>query len=137
MLYGDDAAIVNVSAYSIKQLYAEHNTNLLSQNLRYHVSGGNIDKEIRDTIKSAPALFWLKNNGITIICDDFRIDGKEVHLRNFSIVNGGQTTYVLHKSSQINTATDLWLPCKIIKTLGVTDKEKAAFSLEIARTCSR
>ena len=136
LLYGDDAAIVNVSAYSIKQLYAEHNTNLLSQNLRYHVSGGNIDKEIRDTIKSAPALFWLKNNGITIICDDFRIDGKEVHLRNFSIVNGGQTTYVLHKSSQINTATDLWLPCKIIKTLGVTDKEKAAFSLEIAKAAN-
>ena len=136
LLYGDDAAIVNVSAYSIKQLYAEHNTNLLSQNLRYHVSGGNIDKEIRDTIKSAPALFWLKNNGITIICDDFRIDGKDVHLRNFSIVNGGQTTYVLHKSSQINAATDLWLPCKIIKTLGVTCKEKAAFSLEIAKAAN-
>lgn len=136
LLYGDDAAIVNVSAYSIKQLYAEHNTNLLSQNLRYHISGGNIDKEIRETIKNEPASFWLKNNGITIICDDFRIDGTEVHLRNFSIVNGGQTTYVLHKSSKINATSDLWLPCKIIKTLGVTDKEKVAFSLEIAKAAN-
>jgi len=136
LLYGDDAAIVNVSAYSIKQLYAEHNTNLLSQNLRYHISGGNIDREIRETIKNEPASFWLKNNGITIICDDFRIDGTEVHLRNFSIVNGGQTTYVLHKSSKINATNDLWLPCKIIKTLGVTDKEKSAFSLEIAKAAN-
>lgn len=30
LAYGEDAVIVNVSAFSIKQLYAEHNTNLLS-----------------------------------------------------------------------------------------------------------
>ena len=136
LLYGDYAVIVNVSAFSIKQLYSEHNTNLLSQNLRYHISGGNIDREIRETINNKPELFWLRNNGITIICDDFRIDGREVHLTNFSIVNGGQTTYVLNKSSKINATDDLWLPCKIIKTLGVTDKEKATFSLEIAKAAN-
>ena len=37
--------------------------------------------------------FWLKNNGITIVCGDFEIDGREVKLRDFSIINGGQTTY--------------------------------------------
>ena len=44
LLYGDGAAIVNVSAFSIKQLYARHNTNLLARNLRYHVAGRDIDK---------------------------------------------------------------------------------------------
>ena len=86
LLYGDGAAIVNVSAFSIKQLYAEHNTNLLSRNLRYHIAGRDIDNAIRDTIKDDPDSFWFKNNGITIICDDFRISGKEIHLHNFSIV---------------------------------------------------
>lgn len=86
LIYGDNAVIVNVSAFSIKELYTTHNINLLAQNLRYHVSGGSIDKDIRDTIKDNPESFWLKNNGITIICDDFCIDGREVHLKNFSII---------------------------------------------------
>ena len=131
--YGENAAIVNVSAYSIKQLYAQHNTNLLSRNLRYHIAGRDIDKGIAETINTNPESFWLKNNGITIICDDFGIDGKEVKLRNFSIVNGGQTTYMLHKSASINDTNDLFLPCKIIKATGESEDEKNAFSLEIAK----
>ena len=133
LLYGDGAAIVNVSAYSIKQLYAQHNTNLLSRNLRYHIAGRDIDKAIADTINNDPDSFWLKNNGITIICDDFDIDGKEVRLRNFSIVNGGQTTYMLHKSPIINSDHDLYLPCKIIRIVGDTEDEKSGFSLSIAK----
>lgn len=135
LAYGDDAVIVNVSAFSIKNLYSMHGINLLSLNLRYHISGGKIDKEIRNTINNAPESFWLKNNGLTIICDDFDIDGTEVHLRNFSIVNGGQTTYVLSKSG-ITEAHDFWLSCKIIKTVGTTEKEKNFFSLEIAKAAN-
>ena len=136
LLYGENAAIVNVSAFSIKDLYAMHGINLLSLNLRYHINGGKIDKEIRETIENNPETFWLKNNGITIICDDFRIDGREVHLKNFSIVNGGQTTYVLHKSKSLDCNHDFWFSCKIIKTVGVTEKEKNAFSLEIAKAAN-
>ena len=133
LLYGDGAAIVNVSAYSIKQLYAQHNTNLLARNLRYHIAGRDIDKAIETTIHDDPDTFWLKNNGLTIICDDFDIDGKEVKLRNFSIVNGGQTTYLIHKSSSINAEHDLFLPCKIIENSGETEDEKNSFSLSIAK----
>jgi len=136
LLYNNDiadAAIVNVSAFSIKNLYETHGINLLSLNLRYHINGGKIDKEIRETIVNKPESFWLKNNGITIICDDFRIDGREVHLKNFSIVNGGQTTYMIDKSK---SSKDFWLSCKIIKTAGTTEKEKNIFSLEIAKAAN-
>lgn len=133
LLYGDGAAIVNVSAYSIKQLYAQHNTNLLARNLRYHVAGRDIDNAIKETISNDPDSFWLKNNGITIICDNFTIDGKEVKLKNFSIVNGGQTTFMLHKSIGINRENDLYLPCKIIKIIGNTEDEKNSFTLSIAK----
>lgn len=137
LTYGEDAVIVNVSAFSIKELYDEHNIVLLSRNLRYHIKGKaaglDIDQAIKNTIEKAPASFWFKNNGITIICDDFRIDGTIVHLRNFSIVNGGQTTYVLSKSKKLVAAHDFSLSCKIIKTFGTTEYEKAAFSLSIAQ----
>lgn len=131
--YDDCAAIVNVSAFSIKALYAQHNTNLLARNLRYHVAGREIDKGIEETIEDYPETFWLKNNGITIICDEFTIDGREVKLKNFSIVNGGQTTYMLHKSKKISETRDLYLPCKIIRTTGNSEDEKNLFSLAIAK----
>ncbi len=133
LLYGDNAAIVNVSALSIKRLYSEHNTNLLSRNLRYHVAGREIDNAIKDTIKNEPEQFWVRNNGITIICDNFDIDGKVVRLSNFSIVNGGQTTYMISRSELISENNDLYLPCKLIKVLGDTEDEKNMFSLEIAK----
>ena len=51
LLYGDNV-MVNVSAFSIKQLYAKHNKTLLAHNLRYHISGGKLDTEIRKTIRA-------------------------------------------------------------------------------------
>ncbi len=133
LYYGDDAVIVNVSAFSIKELYATHSTNLLSRNLRYYIKKRDIDASINETINTSPETFWFKNNGITIICDNFKIDGKHVKLKNFSIVNGGQTTTLLHKSKGINKDNDLFLPCKIIRTLGETEDDKNFFSLEIAK----
>ena len=137
LAYGEDAVIVNVSAFSIKELYAEHNIVLLSQNLRYHIKGKaaglDIDRAIKTTIKDNPASFWLKNNGITIICDSFDIDGNVVKLRNFSIVNGGQTTYLIHRSEFIDAQHFFWLPCKIIRNTGKTEDERNFFSLTIAQ----
>lgn len=140
LAYGDSAVIVNVSAFSIKELYDDYNITLLSQNLRYHIKGKaagfDIDKAIRTTIEKNPKSFWLKNNGITIICDRFEIDGNVIKLWDFSIVNGGQTTYVLHRSKSLDANHDFWLSCKIIKTVGVTEREKNAFSLEIAKAAN-
>ena len=137
LAYGDRAVIVNVSAFSIKDLYDNHNIVLLSHNLRYHIKGKaaglDIDKAIRTTIEKDSKSFWFKNNGITIICDDFEIDGNVVKLWNFSIVNGGQTTYQLHRSEHIDKQNSFWLPCKIIKTVGKTADEKNTFSLSIAQ----
>lgn len=138
--YGDEAIIVNVSAFSIKELYAEHNIVLLSQNLRYHIKGKaaglDIDRAIKTTIKDNPASFWLKNNGITIICDSFEIDGNIVKLRNFSIVNGGQTVWVIHKNENIDKRNSFWIPCKIIRNAGKTEEEKNFFSLAIAQAAN-
>ncbi|MDE6474198.1 MAG: AIPR family protein [Clostridia bacterium] len=131
--YNDDSIIVNVSAFSIKDLYARNGTNLLSGNLRYFIKKKDIDSSINDTIANSPDTFWYKNNGITIICRDFEICSKEVKLKDFSIVNGGQTTTLLYKSKDISKEHDLYLPCKIIKIIGDTEDEKNLFRLEIAK----
>lgn len=132
--YNDgEAVIVNVSAFCIKELYGQHSLNLLSRNLRYHVAGSSVDRAIRDSIKESPDEFWFKNNGLTIVCDSFDVDGPYVKLKNFSIVNGGQTTYNLYKSKELTKENDFYLSCKIITIQGDTEDEKTKFSLKIAQ----
>ncbi|MBO4780245.1 MAG: AIPR family protein, partial [Selenomonadaceae bacterium] len=63
-------------------------------------------------------------------------DGNIVKLRNFSIVNGGQTTYQIHKSDDINKQNSFWLTCKIIRNTGKTDDERNSFSLAIAQAAN-
>lgn len=134
LFYGDEAAIVNVSAFSLKELYAKHNKNLLSRNLRYFVIKRDIDKSINETIAECPDQFWFKNNGVTIICDSFSVDGRRVKLRDFSIVNGGQTTTIISRSGHVTKESDFYLPCKIIQASGDTEDEKNGFILEIAKS---
>ena len=135
LLYGDDgdAAIVNISALSLKNLFNKEGKTLLAKNLRYYIRKKDIDEAIRDTIVNHPDDFWFRNNGITIICDDFEIDGPSVKLSNFSIVNGGQTTAMISKGSEVNEDNDFFLPCKIIRSRGTDELEKANFSLDIAK----
>lgn len=133
LCYGDDAVIVNVEAYSIKELYDKYNIKLLAQNLRYYVRNKSIDEQIKETIKRDKYNFWYKNNGITIICDDFEMSGPILKLTNFSIINGGQTTTLIGKSEFINKDNSFLLPCKIIKNTKTNKDERSTFVLEIAQ----
>ena len=136
LTYNNEALIVNVSAFSIKKLYAQYNNNLLARNLRYHIKGPKIDQAIKETIDNEPELFWIMNNGITIICDEFNVDGKEVKLKNFSIINGGQTVYMISKSKNINKDKDFYLTCKIIRARGTDEDEKNAYSVRISKAAN-
>lgn len=131
--YQEQAAICNISAYSLKTLYAIHSTDLLARNLRYYIKKKDIDDSINDTIKTSSETFWFKNNGITIICKDFVISGRRLKLQDFSIVNGGQTTTLIYKSDKVSKDVDFYLPCKVIRIVGDTEDEKNQFSLEISK----
>jgi hypothetical protein len=89
-----------------------------------------VDSAIQKTISSDSDNFWYKNNGILIVCEDYRIDGKEIKLTNFSIVNGGQTTAMI--GSVDIPDKDFFVQCKIVKTKGTTLHEKDKFIHSIA-----
>lgn len=127
-----DAIIVNGSANSIKLLYSQHHLALFSHNLRYYIKAKTIDNNIAATISDDKNSFWYKNNGLTIICESFKVEGKVVILKNFSIINGGQTTTLLGKSDSINERNDFYLPIKIISVQGSTEEQKQDFIFKIA-----
>ena len=129
--FGEEKSmIVNVSAISIKNLYQNYGyRGLFSQNLRYYVKNAKIDSSIQTTIQERPDDFWYFNNGIIIICDDYSVEGKTIRLNHFSIINGGQTTYLL---GETDFDKDFYLQCKIIKNTKTTNNERIDFISDVA-----
>ena len=125
----EDSIIVNISALSLQELQNRRRNGLLGMNLRYYVRQKAVDTGIEKTIHKEPENFLYKNNGILIICDDYEIDGKEIKLWNFSIVNGGQTT---NRIGKLDIERDFYLQCKVVKSKGNTTQMKDKFALEIA-----
>ena len=108
--------IVNIRASSLKTLYQKYNKQgLFSYNLREHIVQKSVDDAIDDTIKKERDNFWYYNNGITIGCNDYHIDGYKLKLYNFSIINGAQTTTKIGKSALVNEKKDFALTCKVVR----------------------
>ena len=122
----DESIICNVSAKSIKELWDKHKNDLLGLNLRFHVSNKKVDDKITNSILQQSDTFWFKNNGLVIICEKYKVVKDKVKLENFSIVNGGQTTYNIGQSS---FDKDFFVACKIIqiKNLNKATQDGAIF----------
>lgn len=115
----NDGVIVNITATSLKKLYAKHSQKgLFSFNLREHISQKSVDSGIEETIKNDPSNFWFYNNGITIGCGDYNIDGNRLSLYEFSIINGAQTTTKIGTSKIIDDDNDFAIVCKVVKANG-------------------
>ena len=111
--------IVNIRASSLKTLFQKYNKHgLFSYNLREHIVQKSVDDAIDYTIKKERDNFWYYNNGITIGCNDYSIDGYKLRLYGFSIINGAQTTTKIGKSNIVNEKNDFALTCKIVGNSG-------------------
>lgn len=109
----EKSIIVNASALSVKALFEQYSyRGLFSQNLRYYIANPKIDTNIVDSITTRPDNFWYYNNGIIIICDNYEIRADKIALTNFSIINGGQTTFLI---GDTEFGRDFFIQCKIIK----------------------
>ena len=116
LVYDDKGLIVSAKASSIKRLYDKWGQNgLFSFNIREHITQKNVDDAIDYTIRHEKDNFWYYNNGITIGCGDFRVDGYKIKLYKFSIINGAQTTTKIGKSRSISESYDFDVVCKIVK----------------------
>jgi hypothetical protein len=113
---GWEAAVVSLSAKGLSKAGSLHKSKLFGKNVRYSLSGKN--KTISNIRKTATSkdespFFWLYNNGITIVCDDFEIvaepgGGSErvVKALNPQVVNGCQTVTAFWKAqSKLSSLT--------------------------------
>jgi hypothetical protein len=87
-------------------IYDRWHARLLEQNVRVFLQArGSVNKGIRNTIENEPSMFFAYNNGITATASEVqtRFDQNGISLvsiKNFQIVNGGQTTASIHAASR-------------------------------------
>jgi len=94
----------------LAMLYHKYGARLLEQNVRTFLQArGKVNKGLRNTIIQQPERFFAYNNGLTTTAEDIVLE-ETVHglkiksLRNFQIVNGGQTTASIYSAMRKDKA---------------------------------
>ena len=107
--------MVNISSLSLIKMYNKYKDDgLFDLNLRKYIRNKTVDEGIKNTLDKDRDNFWFYNNGLTIACEDFMLDGNALKLYNFSIINGGQTTNRIGNYKGSNSQ-EFYIPCKVIQ----------------------
>ena len=102
----------------LADLYGKYGARLLESNVRSFLQlRGNVNKGIRKTINENASMFFAYNNGITATAEDIELDENNQikKLKNFQIVNGGQTTASLFNTRKNDNASlkDIFVQMKL------------------------
>ncbi|MCQ1537830.1 hypothetical protein FTO68_02350 [Methanocalculus taiwanensis] len=89
--------ITAIPAKILFELYQKHKTDLFSANIRDYLGSRNSDKNINSNIKftaiSDPENFFIYNNGITALVNNYTIlSNHQMQISGVSILNGAQTS---------------------------------------------
>lgn len=107
----------------LSDLYLEYGSRLLEGNVRSFLTvRGKVNKNIQNTIKNYPEMFFAYNNGIAATATEIETEvttlGLQItKIKDLQIVNGGQTTAsiantILNSKEKINI-DNLYVPMKI------------------------
>jgi hypothetical protein len=101
----------------IKLIQDENQTihNIFDDNVRDFLGENAVNKKIKETIELRKFdLFCVLNNGVTVVASSLTPAGNRFTLRDYQIVNGCQTSNVLHECQRIPGIDGVNVPVKII-----------------------
>lgn len=112
-------AVVRASDFVTNLLLTEDGnlrTQVFEENVRSFLGHDNpVNQSIATTLKSDTASrFPVLNNGITIVSPDVKLQGNTLHLTNFQIVNGCQTSNVLFENR--TALANIMVNVKVVET---------------------
>jgi hypothetical protein len=119
----DEAYLVIVKAKDfVKNLLVSDDGNLRShifeENVRAFLGTDNpVNQSITETLsnKEAATRFPVLNNGITVVSPNVRVQGSNLHIENFQIVNGCQTSNMLYQNKD-NLDDTIMVGLKVVET---------------------
>jgi hypothetical protein len=113
-----------VTGNQLVKMYEEHGQRLFEQNVRTFLQfKGGVNKGMRSTIQYHPEMFFAFNNGITATAGaiEFAKNGNIQSIKNFQIVNGGQTVSAIYaaarKSGLDVSAVSVQMKLSVVKKL--------------------
>ena len=120
--------IFPIYAKELIRLKGINDYTLFNKNVRYGLGNTRVNKSIASTIQNSAEKdkFILFHNGVSIVCNNFNFDStsKSLNIRNYSMVNGAQSTITFDKNQSF-LDQDIKLLCRIIEVgddLRLTDK---------------
>lgn len=103
----------------VKLIQDENQTihSIFDDNVRDFQGENTVNKKIKETLALGKYnLFCVLNNGVTVVASSLTPAGDRFTLRDYQIVNGCQTTNVLHESQKLLGIDAVYVPLKIIVT---------------------
>ena len=94
-----DAHVFNILPKTIFQLVERYGVSLFDKNVRNPLVSSSINKEIVNSLKNDPSLFWYYNNGITAISraiPAISTQAESFQVTGLQIINGAQTAYSIY-----------------------------------------
>lgn len=121
---GYEAYLAVLPGDFLSEVYRLYGGRLLEKNVRSFLSvRGNVNKGIRNTIRTEPDKFFTYNNGIACTASSIKTENKNdglyiTELNDLQIINGGQTTAslrnaVLNDKEHIVDLTKVFVPMKL------------------------
>lgn len=92
-------------------------TSLFYDNVRHWQEWNPVNSEMRDTLSSPESAryFPLLNNGVTIVARRIQPTANKFLLEDYQVVNGCQTSYVLHEC-RATLSENIMIPVRLIAT---------------------
>ena len=101
---GWEAFVISIKGAILFDLYDQYKNALFSANLRDFLGARrakrNVNNNIKKTAESESGVFYIFNNGITIISNKAHYYNESLNIRGISIVNGAQTTGAIHAAGR-------------------------------------
>lgn len=103
----------------IKLIQDENQTihSIFDDNVRDFQGNNTVNKKIKTTLEDGRFdLFCVLNNGVTLVASSITPAGNRFTIRDYQVVNGCQTSHVLHECQKIEGIDKVYVPVKIVVT---------------------
>ena len=113
--------LCTIKGTTLRALWQQHKSRLFNYNIRGFLGENAINKKMKETLEKEPDKFYFYNNGISAICTDLipELNGggdiSAFKCKNFSIINGAQTTTTIGRYKNEINLKDVRILLKITK----------------------
>lgn len=115
----------------LKLIQDENKTihSIFDDNVRDFQGSNPVNRKIRKTLEDSKFdLFCVLNNGVTVVASSLTPAGNRFTIRDYQVVNGCQTSNILHECQELSGVEKVFVPVKIV----VTDNDEIKTNITLA-----